>query len=137
MNFKPLTEKEAAESKLLPKGTYNFIVLTAEDKPNYMDLKIECSNSDGKKRFVFTKIYDSIQLRSFCQCVGMLDLYTTGCVPASSILSKIGKVDIDIQQGNPKNDGSGDMWPTKNVVKMWHKPLIQELSGFIDDKLEF
>jgi hypothetical protein len=143
MQFTPLTEKEAQESRLVPKGDYFFTVTKAEDKDyngnSFMDLTLECLMPDGSKRLVFPKIYDSRQFRQFCEATDMLDKYETGSVPASETVQKTGKCHVDIRPSQPKKDHPGEFWAPKNVVKQWYKrgeASVQD-NSFINEDIPF
>lgn len=117
MRFEPKTEQELEEDGLLPKGTYDFEVIRAEDKQSkkgndMIALGLKVFAPTGGTPFVNDYLLEAMahKLHGFCEEVGLSDKYESGSLAASDCMGRSGKVRIDIEKGK------GD-YPSKNVVK--------------------
>jgi Protein of unknown function (DUF669) len=120
MRFTPQTEEEINSFKLLPDGEYDFTVVYAEDKVSekgneYIFLKLQVWDFDGRERLIFTNLAFIKLLKHFCDITGLQDKYQHGEIFAADCLNKMGRCILKIQQGNKKPDGS--YYPDKNVVE--------------------
>ena len=116
MDFKPKTEKEIAESKLLSRGVYDFEVLNAWEKTAktsgnpMIELQIRISGAAGSRviadYLVSTK---ADKLRSACAACGLLPKYEAGSVSNADFMGKQGRLKLGIEKG--KNG-----YPDRNQV---------------------
>lgn len=118
MNFQPKTEQEIAESKLLPKGDYDFEITDALEKPSkasgktMIELKLRVSNGKGSARTIFDYLLAETpeKLRNAADAVGILDRYNTGSLSNSDFKGKRGRLKLGIEKDRKHQ------WPDKNVV---------------------
>lgn len=125
MKLTPRTAAEIAEMGLLPKGEYDFEVIGAEDAksgPNskvpgteMIKLDLAVFSSTGRRFFVKGLLHPSmeVQLRHFCEGVGLMDKYEDGSLDADDCKGKSGRVKIKVTE-----DKSGQ-YPPKNEVADW------------------
>lgn len=123
MNFKPKTEKEIIEAGLMPKGTYPFEVIDAEDgvskKGNEMIVAtLRIFTPDDKTRVLTAYLMEAMaaQLFHFCTYCGLAAEYGAGTLTAALCVGKTGYVDINI-----KEDKTGQ-YPPQNVIKDFVRP---------------
>ncbi len=123
MKFKPQTEKEIAEANLMPKGTYPFEVIEAEEgtskKGNEMIIAtLRFFMPDGKTRLLTTYLMEAMpaQLFHFCAYSGLAAEYGAGTLTAALCVGKTGYADIII-----KEDKTGQ-YPPQNNVKDYVRP---------------
>lgn len=116
MKFTPKSEHEIEASNLLPKGTYDFEVVKAEDaqskKGNEMIkvcLKVFAPN--GGTPFVWDYLLEAFlgKLLNFCSATNLMAAYNSGNLTADMLYGKCGKVEIDIE-------AASDKYKAKNVV---------------------
>ncbi len=139
MQFKPKTQEEImfesnAISLIMP-GIYSFEVVEATNKLSkagneMIELKLKVWDDNGRERIIFDYLLESMahKLKHFCESAGLLDKYEMGNIDEMDCMGKSGLVDIIIQKGNKKPDGS--MYADRNSVKDY---LIKE--GFTKPKL--
>jgi hypothetical protein len=119
MNFKPQTEREIAEGKLLAAGAYDFEIVGAVDKPSkrkgkpMIELKLRIGDGRGGSRIVFDYLLEEtpLKLRRAAEICGLLARYNTGALPAALFLGKRGKLKLGIEKDKSKN------YPDKNFVE--------------------
>lgn len=108
----------------LPDGVYDFAVL--ESKFGYsqagnpkIDLKIQIIH-DGEQFNVFDSLLPTkrmaYRLKHFAEATGCEKEYLGGQFNEHTPKNRRGKCVIRMRAAQPKNDGSGEMWPAKNVV---------------------
>lgn len=125
MRFQPMSEKEALEQNLLQPGTYDFEVISAEDKQSessgndMIALKLRIFTDTGEKTvfdyLVFTE-KNQFKIRRFCETTGMLSRYESGELAAEDCENRCGKAVLGIQK-----DKTGQ-YPDRNTVKEYCKP---------------
>ncbi len=132
MTFKPKTEKEIAESQLLPDGEYDFEVLEAEDTTSKTSgapmikavLGIYVGDRIGRRVTDYWLASMEAKLRHFCDCVGLLAEYEAGSLSADMCKGRSGRVKLNVQK-----DKAGQ-YPDKNGVRDYclraAKPLATE-----------
>ncbi len=127
MNFPPKTEEEIQAMGLIEEGTYPFEVLEAKDSKSksgneMIELKLRIWDNLGRERQCFDYLLEAMafKLRHFCEAVGLLDKYNAGTLLASDCLSRCGKLELVVQPGKQKPDGS--YYQDKNSVKDYVKP---------------
>jgi len=115
MQFQPKTEKEIAESRLLPKGEYDFEIIDAEETTSaagneMIELKVRVSNGDGIARMLtdYLLARRPAKLRNCCAACGVLDKYESGVVSDDDFPGKRGRLKLGIE----KKRG----YPDRNVV---------------------
>ncbi len=123
MRFIPLSEDELQVSSLVPEGIYAYQVVKSEDAISkagneYIKLMLKIWDHDGKENLVFTNLALIKLLKHFCDLNGMQAEYDSGNIPPSLCSGKSGgRVQIGIEEAKPRNDGTGAMYPAKNIVK--------------------
>ena len=115
MQFQPKTEKEIAESKLFPKGEYDFEIIDAVEKASaagndMIELKLRISNGDGMARVLTDYLLPkrAAKLRNCCAACGVLEKYESGVVSDDDFPGKRGRLKLTVE----KKKG----WPDRNVV---------------------
>lgn len=123
MKITPKTEKEIAESGLMPKGVYPFEVISAEDavsKANNEMIKatLRIFTPDGKTRQLITYLMEAMpaQLFHFCTYCGLAAEYGAGTLSAEMCVGKTGYAKIGI-----KEDKTGQYGP-QNVIQDFERP---------------
>ncbi len=124
MQFKPKTEKEIAESGLIPAKTIvPFEVTAAEDSKSkagndmiVADLRL--FTDDGKTRSIRVYLLEAMPalLFHFCTYSGLATEYGNGTLKASDCIGKTGYAEMGI-----KIDKSGQYDP-QNIVKDFVRP---------------
>ncbi len=111
----PKTEEELDMDRLLPKGTYDFEIVKAEEKTSkkgndMIDANLKVFHGDGFQ-FVRDFLMEAMphKLRHFAETVGILEAYDAGQLVANELVGLSGKVRIDIEPAGE--------YPAKNVVK--------------------
>lgn len=121
MRFTPKTESELQSMNLIPQGIYDFCVIKAEEQKSksgndmiVLTLKVW---EDNRERQITDYLLEAMphKFRHFNEAVGLLNIYQTGELHANDCLNKKGKVEIIVQQGQAKPDGS--RYPNKNSIK--------------------
>lgn len=122
MNFQPKTEREIADSKLLPAGRYRFTVLDAWDKMSQagnemIEMKIEVANGGGISRVLSDYLVAKRpeKLRHCCAACGLLEEYETGTVTATDFIDRSGQLLIAIERG--RKGANGSKFPDRNVIE--------------------
>lgn len=144
MKFKPQSEDELNSFKLLDNGEYDFTVIHAENKVSragneYIFLKLQVWDKDGKERLIFTNLALIKLLKHFCDVTGLQYKYNLGEIYAEDCLNKIGLCQIGYEQGSQKPEGG--YYPDKNVVIDYivktQKKNIANKDDFHDDDIPF
>lgn len=148
----PLSEKQLAEGDLIPKGTYDFLVLDAEETisksgNDMIKLKIRIFMPDGRERVIFDYLLEAMEFKTghFAEATGLLDKYQNGSIDAHDCLGKSGKCKIIIQSDKegkyPDKSVIGDYIPTdeaqSNKLKSKVEAAKQTDDGFGDTDLPF
>lgn len=118
MNVKPCSEKEIAESKLFPKGIYDFEIMDAFEKNSkksgkpMIELKLRVSSGNGSGRIISDYLLNETRekLRHAAAACGLLDKYETGAVSDRDFRGKRGKLKLGIEKDKTHT------YPDKNVV---------------------
>jgi Protein of unknown function (DUF669) len=115
MQFQAKSEQEIAESRLLPKGEYDFEILDAEEKTSkaansMIVLKVRVSNGNGVARTLtdYLVAQSAGKLRNCCAACGILDKYDNGVVSEDDFPGKRGRLKLVVE----KKRG----WPARNVI---------------------
>jgi hypothetical protein len=115
--FKPRTEQEIAESRLLPKGDYDFEILEAAEKNSktsgkpMIELKIRVSNGSGSRTITDYLLAETPEkLRHAAVACGLLDRYESGSLSDSDFRGKRGRLKLAIEKDKKKQ------YPDKNIV---------------------
>jgi len=123
MKFTPKSEKEIAEEKLLPEGTYPFEISKGEDKVSksgneMIELLVRVFKPDGNFLLVSDYLLESMayKLRHAAEACGLLHEYESGTLLGSNFIGKTGELKLGIQK-----DKNGT-YPDKNVVKDYIVP---------------
>lgn len=146
MRFDPKSDHEIQAMDLLPEGIYQCEVVQATDKISksgneMIELKIRVWDLNGKERLIFDYLLPQMarKLKHFAVATSMQDKYDLGTIMADDCSGKFISVEITIQPGNPKPDGSGH-YAAKNSVKDYmassnkpEKSTEESSSGFDDD----
>jgi hypothetical protein len=117
MNFEPKTEKEIAESKLMPKGEYDFEVVDAFEKLSkssgkpMIELKLKLLHGKGGRTITdYLPAERQEKLRHAADACGLLDKYNAGSVSNGDFLGKRGRLKLGIEKDKTHT------YPDKNVV---------------------
>ena len=128
MRFTPRTPEEIQSMTLIAPGTYDFTVVESKEMLSksgneMIKLQLKVWDMNGNERSVFDYLLEAMafKLRHFCEATGLLNKYEEGGFNAEDCLGKSGKVEIIIQEGNFKPDGS--KYADKNAVKDYCKPI--------------
>jgi hypothetical protein len=123
----PKTEEELDMDRLLPKGTYDFEIVKAEEKTSkkgndMIDANLKVFHGDGFQ-FVRDFLMEAMphKLRHFAETVGILEAYDAGQLVANELVGLSGKVRIDIEPAGE--------YPAKNVVKDYGEKKKSEASA--------
>lgn len=116
MNFKPKTEKELEESRLLPESEYPFEVIEASDATSkggnpMIKMKLNVYGKD-RSAHIYDYISDAFmehKLRHFCFAVGLGSAYEAGTLTARQCLNRQGYATISLEDGK-------DGFRAKNVI---------------------
>ena len=116
MEFKPRTEQEIRESRLLAKGVYEFEVLDAAEKLSkasgkpMIELKLKVSGASGISRIVTDYLVSTLdgKLRHAAEACGIVDKYNRGSLADTDFLRKRGKLKLTIEKSKA--------YPDRNVV---------------------
>jgi len=111
----PKTEEELDMERLLPKGTYDFEVVKAEEKQSkkgndMIKANLKVFHGDGFQ-FVTDFLMEAMphKLRHFAETIGLLEAYDSGTLDANDLVGRSGKVRIDIEPAGE--------YPAKNIAK--------------------
>lgn len=118
------SEEEIQTMGLLSPGTYDFEVAKAEDQISnqgneMIKLTLKVWDMGGAVHLIYDYLLDAMafKLRHFAEATGLLEKYNAGHLEANDCERRMGKVEIIIQKGKDKNDGTGNWYPDKNAVK--------------------
>ena len=106
--FQPITEAEAKSNMrtVLPRGTYHFRVIEAEETARkatgklMFKLTIEAWANDTEKTRVWDYVCTDVmqqKLRHLCCGVGLKEQYMQGDIYAADLLHKSGQVELKIE----------------------------------------
>lgn len=124
-NFEPMSDEDLNRAFILPPGTYEFAVHDFQmrtSKANNPMIELHIRILDGNvTHTIFDYLVNTLKaqykIKNFCYAVGKEDEYNAGhLTPDRSWLGLRGQCKIDIKVGIPKDDGSGEMWPDRNVI---------------------
>lgn len=122
MRFKPKTEKEIAEEKIIPEGVYGFQISNGEDKTSkagneMIELIVRVYKPDGNFILITDYLMEKIsyKLRHAAEACGLLHEYESGVLVGDNFVGKTGELKLGIKEA------SGD-WPAKNVIKDYIVP---------------
>jgi hypothetical protein len=144
MQFQPKTKNELAADGLLPKGWYDFEVMSAEDAVSkksgneMIKLKLRVFRPAGGEKHVYDYLIESAptHLFEFCEATGLEAKYHAGTLKAEDCELKAAKVKIGI-------DDKNEAYAPKNVAKNYAHPksLTKETSSAApapdDDEIPF
>jgi cobalamin biosynthesis protein CbiG len=127
MKFQPKTAEEIAREDLLPKGEYDFEVVTAEEKTSktgneMIALNIRVFSGTTGANFVRDFLLEKIayKLRHFCEATGLLPKYENGTLTADDCEGKVGRLKLVV-----KEDKTGT-YPPQNSVADYIVPKAGE-----------
>jgi hypothetical protein len=117
MNFNPASEEEITANGVWPSGNYPFVILEAEEKLSaskgnpMIELRIEISRRDGKKRIVRDYLLPQRQekLLHAAKACDVLETYNAGQLLPDDFIGKSGSLRLGIQRSRG--------FPPKNVVE--------------------
>lgn len=107
MRFTPKSEQELASGDLVPAGTYDFEVKSAEETVSksgndMVKLSIWIFSESGAKRVVFDYLVGTeaaqFKVRGFAAAVGLLEEYDGGEMEAIDMEGKVGRCKIVVQK---------------------------------------
>lgn len=143
MQVTPKTEKEVSNFKVFPKGTYDFEVITAEEKKSkagndMIEVSLRVFDAEGNRNTVRDYLMESIayKLRHAAAACGLLGSYEQGQLNADNMVGCTGKLILGVE--------TPDNYPEKNVVKDYVVPKEGEVvakpkkpSSDLDDSIPF
>jgi hypothetical protein len=118
MQFQPRTEQQIRDSKLFPKGTYDFEIIKAEETTSkssgrpMIELALQISGPAGARKTVKDYLVEKTdgKLRHAAEACGLIAKYETGSLSDTDFLHKKGKVMLTIEKDKKK------MYPDRNAV---------------------
>jgi len=123
MRFTPKSEKEIAESNLLPEGEYPFEISSGADKISkagneMIELWVRVYKPDGSFNQVADYLMESMayKLRHAAEACGLLDKYEAGSIVGTDFVGKTGMLKLNITK-----DKAGQ-YPDKNGIKDYIVP---------------
>lgn len=129
MKFTPKSDKELAEERLLPEGTYGFEISKGEDKTSkagneMIELLVRVFKEDGSFLLVTDYLMEAIMYKvsHAAKACGLEDKYNAGTLHGEDFVGKTGQLKLGIQK-----DKNGT-YPDKNVVKDYIVPKDGEES---------
>lgn len=129
MKFTPKSDKELAEERLLPEGTYGFEISGGEDKKSkagndMIELTVRVFKPDGTFLLVTDYLMEAIlyKVSHAAKACGLEDKYNSGTLHVEDFIGKTGELKLAIQK-----DKNGQ-YPDKNVVKDYVVPKDGEAS---------
>lgn len=152
MKFTPKSDKELAEERLLPEGTYGFEISGGEDKTSkagndMIELTVRVFKPDGSFLLVTDYLMEAIlyKVSHAAKACGLEDKYMAGSLSGQDFIGKTGELKLGIQK-----DKNGT-YPDKNVVKDYivpkdgeavvpkgsNKSAEQQKQDFINDSIPF
>lgn len=146
-SFRPRTNEEIAvlRNNLLQPGEYPFIVkdikpMVSKQMNPMMQVTLEVLSPAGSRHIIIDYLLDTdkmcYKIKHFLESIGLEDKYQKGHINFAECFNRAGKVDIAIQKGQPKPDGSGD-YPDKNTVKDYIKLVRVEAKDDFNDEIKF
>lgn len=121
MRFTPQTEKELFQSLVLPKGIYNYEVVSAEDALSksgneMIKLGLKVWDNQGKVHIIYDYLLEAMpfKLRHFAEYAGIIDKYNLGNFEAADCLHRGGQLELVVQEAK-------ENFPMKNSVKDYVK----------------
>ena len=122
MKFTPRSDEEISAMGFMDAGMYRFTVLDATDQisktGNHMiKLTLRVQDADGMMHTVYDYLLEKMEfkLKHFCKNTGLISKYDSGELTSADCIDKTGVVEIIVQKGCEKYDGS--KYPDKNAVK--------------------
>lgn len=114
MKFPPKTRQELAEQFLIPKGTYDALVESAEEKVSkagndMIELTLRVYNGEQEVLIKDWILPETLKLFNFCESAGLMDTYNAGELTGRSCQQANVAVRVDIE------DAKGD-YPPKNKI---------------------
>lgn len=123
MKFTPKSDKELAEERLIPEGTYGFEISGGVDKVSkagneMIELTVRVFKPDGNFVLVTDYLMEAIlyKVSHAAKACGLEDKYNAGNLHGEDFIGKTGELKLGIQK-----DKNGQ-YPDKNVVKDYIVP---------------
>ncbi len=123
MRFDPKSDEEIQTMDLMDEGIYPCQVEHATDKISksgneMIELKLRIWDANGRERLIFDYLLPQMakKLKHFAVNAGLQEKYDNGTILADDCVGKTMAVELFVQLGKPKPDGSGD-YPAKNSVR--------------------
>lgn len=122
MKINPKSDEELQSMNLIDPGIYSFEVASAKDKLSksnneMIELYLKVWDINGHERPIYDYLLEAMgfKLKHFAECAGLLDKYEAGEIKAFDCVGRQGKLELIIQSGQKKPDGSS--YADKNSVK--------------------
>jgi len=126
MKFTPKTDEEIKNEGLLDTGIYKYHILNAEDTVSkagnqMIKLTIEVFDKNNQARILYDYLIESFssKLINFCEFNNLMVKYNEGEIKDIDCKGKSGKLEIGIEKGRTKPDGSE--YPNRNIIKKYLK----------------
>ena len=144
-------EKEENESRLFEPGIYGFEVIqhhqfgehyqytkdTESKKGNdMMQLVIRIFDPEGRSTVLRDYLLDVVprKLKESAYACGLGNDYEAGTLCAEKYIGKSGNLELAVQPGRNKNDGTDEKYPDRNVVNAY---VIAANDSHLDDDIPF
>lgn len=105
MNYKPASQKEVNEARLIPAGEYDFEIIKAEEKSSkekgrpmlIVNHKVFVGDSFRFLNRMFMLDDDSFgSLRNLCECCDLLPQYESGKLERADFQGKAGRLKVKV-----------------------------------------
>jgi hypothetical protein len=159
MRFNPLPEQDFMNDKAnitLQPGEYAFEIIAADDyvskagNPGIKLMVEVIDNTIGQKHYLTDYLSSAaiFKIHQFCKAVGLLKQYEQGELDPVYCIGKKAKVQVALEKGKPKDDGSGACYTDRMAVKKYivnkstsastaTTPAATEVAPFPDDDVPF
>lgn len=127
MRFPPKTRQELAEQFLIPKGTYDALVESAEEKKSKAgndmnELVVRVYNGEQEVLIKDWILPETVKLFNFCEAAGLMETYNAGELAPQGCLGNVAvKVDVE--------DAKGDFPPKNKIAGYVKRQLASSPSG--------
>ena len=105
MQFQPKTKQEIDDSRLLPKGEYDFEIVDAEEKTSaagndMIELTVRVSNGNGLTRTLtdYVMAQRLAKLYNCCAACGILEKFNCGTLSDDDFPGKRGRLKLVVEK---------------------------------------
>lgn len=146
MKLTPLSDQELEAMNLIPKGDYQFEVVSAEDTTSksgndMIKLQLKVWDHEGRENTIYDYLLEAMpkKLKHFAKHLGLIAKYEAGELLADDCIGKCGTLHLVIQEDKsgkyaPKNS-VGDYIQKKEFVSSKSQPVTEE--DLFNDEIPF